>query len=106
LDDQTVAPVLDVRDHAPNGRGERILGIVLVGLIARPVAALRVEQEAHLLLLGAALPAEVDALERRGVAVGERGERASLPFHGGAQRARAAPVLCEAHAAPDLEAEA
>ena len=70
--DQSVLGVLDERHH-PRGPpfGGRIVLVLSVGLVARPVAALQVEIEAARLVSILVRPAEADAVEIGGVAVAE-----------------------------------
>ena len=75
--DQRVLRVLHIRHDALQpclGRG--VVLVFVVGLVARPVAALEVEVEARRLIAALIGPAEVDAIQVGGVAVAQpQGER-------------------------------
>ena len=75
--DQRVLRVLHVgHDALQPALGRGIVLVFVVGLVARPVAALEVEDEARRLVAALIGPAEVDAVEVGGVAVAEpHGER-------------------------------
>ena len=108
LEEQAVAPVFDVGDHAVGAWRHGIVRVIGGLLVFRPVAALGIEDEAVVVFVLAPHPAEIDAPERRGMAVGELGQRCRPAFTlDRAQVKRRSPVLLgEAHRRADLVAQA
>ena len=101
-----IAVVFHEGNHTGSPRRQRII-VVLVGipLIACPVAAFDVQDEAIFILAGPVLPAEIDSPERGGLAVGELGEDLPVTFDLRGPIRCLAAVLHETHGRTNVVAE-
>jgi len=108
LEKETVAAILDVGDDPLFHRGHGVVRIFLLRhqLVALPVAALSIEHESEDVGVLAPAPAEVDAPDGGGLAVGHGAEDRAVALDGrGAQRG-CVPMLGETQPGNQLVAQA
>ena len=104
LEQHAVTAVFDVRNDAAGARRHRVLGVVLILLVAAPVAALEIKHEAVLLFLLAPRPTQVDAPQGRRLSVGEPRHRQVTVLHEGRAHLPLAVTFAEAHPSSNLVA--
>ena len=97
FNEQAVACVFDVRDHARRADGHRIIRVGSCGRVLRPVAAFRIEHKAELVFFLPSGPAQIDPPERRCLAIGEPEDRLVIHCNGGGTHGWTPSVLREAH---------